>query len=106
MLGGTFLSLFTLNLVFYTAYSKQTKRLDMSLLLDVLFFRRGLDHTLVELNKVISLVGLSMFLIGFAAFAWWDRRKGIALLAQATLLLWTHSLYSVVLLPAVKTVFT
>jgi len=48
-----------LYLAFYTAYSKATKALDSALLWDVLYVRKSLDFTLVELNKVISLTGLT-----------------------------------------------
>ncbi len=53
--------LFTVSyLGLYTAYDKQTKSLKLSMLMDVLLFSKGLDHSLVQWNKVISLVGLSI----------------------------------------------
>lgn len=76
-----------LYLGFYTAYSKATKKLEFPLLWDVLLGRKGLDHTLVELNKAISLAGLTnlplAMLLGSYGLVW-----------HAMLLLWTHSCYS------------
>jgi len=50
---------------FYTAYSKSSKTLEFALLLDVFAFRKGIDHTLVELNKALSLAGLTVLLLAF-----------------------------------------
>ena len=41
-------------LAFYTAYDKHSKSLSSVGLLDVLLARKGIDHTLVQLNKVNS----------------------------------------------------
>jgi hypothetical protein len=79
-------------LAFYTAYSKANKTLELQLLIDVFTLAKGLDHTLVELNKAISLAGittLSMaFLPGFEGF-----KNDLLLSAMVTL--WTHSIYSI-----------
>jgi hypothetical protein len=76
----------------YTGYSKTAKRLDPAVLLEVLLVRKSLDHTLVELNKLISLVGLSAlclaFIPGLEGSRW-------GLLLHAMLLLWVHSAYSI-----------
>eukprot|EP00943_MAST-04B_sp_MAST-4B-sp1_P008286 g8286.t1 len=55
----------TLNLLFYTAYSKEDKNLQLKLLLDVLLIRKGIGHTLNELNKIIALSGLTLAAISF-----------------------------------------
>jgi hypothetical protein len=57
--GGVTASFFLL----YTAYDKNSKSLTSRNLVDLFLCRRGLDWTLVELNKTISLSGLSIFLI-------------------------------------------
>mmetsp|Transcript_17369 Transcript_17369/g.20854 ORF Transcript_17369/g.20854 Transcript_17369/m.20854 type:complete len:201 (-) Transcript_17369:60-662(-) len=76
---------------FYTAYNKKTKALSGSLLLDVLFVRRSLDFTLVELNKAISLAGLTLLCIAFAVGGV-DKEGTIR---HAMLMLWIHSIYSI-----------
>lgn len=45
-------------LAFYTGYSKAEKAYKPSLVWGVLTLKKGLNHTLVELNKQISLSGL------------------------------------------------
>jgi hypothetical protein len=78
-------------LLFYTAYSKMNKTLEPALLIKVLTMSEGLEHTLVEMNKAISLAGLTVlalaFCPGFDAMRW-------ELLWHAMVLLWTHSCYS------------
>jgi hypothetical protein len=44
----------------YTAWDKTEKRLQMSNVLDVVFFRKSTTHTLNELNKILSLTGLTI----------------------------------------------
>jgi hypothetical protein len=74
-----------------TAYSKMNKTLELELLVKVLTVSEGLEHTLVEMNKAISLAGLTVlalaFCPGFDAMRW-------ELLWHAMVLLWTHSCYS------------
>uniref|UniRef100_A0A7S3YM09 Uncharacterized protein n=1 Tax=Lotharella globosa TaxID=91324 RepID=A0A7S3YM09_9EUKA len=36
-----------------------------------------------------------MFILGVLSLAYWDRPTGITLLAQASFLLWVHSIYSI-----------
>lgn len=48
-------------LAFYTAYSKSEKRIKIGQLFDVLFFQKGLNHTMKEFNKVIALDALGFF---------------------------------------------
>jgi hypothetical protein len=78
-------------LLLYTAYSKMNKTLEPALLIKVLTMSEGLEHTLVEMNKAISLAGLTVlalaFCPGFDAMRW-------ELLWHAMVLLWTHSCYS------------
>ena len=75
----------------YTMYSKKEKRLHLPGLLDVLFVRRGLDHTLVELNKAISLAGLTT--LGLAYLPWFgEMRTGLVKISFGTLAV--HSAYS------------
>merc|ERR1711988_406041 len=61
------------------------------MLTDVLLVTESLDHTLVQLNKVISLVGLTCvtmaFCPGLDSIRW-------ELLWHSMLLLWVHSAYS------------
>jgi hypothetical protein len=78
-------------LIFYTAYSKTNKTLELELLIKVLTMSEGLEHTLLEMNKAISLAGLTVlalaFCPGFIGVRW-------ELLWHAMVMLWTHSCYS------------
>ena len=86
------LASFVSYILLYTAYSKASKQLEFGLLLDVFLLRKGIDHTLVELNKALSLAGLTLlcvaFLPGFEASRY-------ELLWSAMLQLWVHSVYSI-----------
>ena len=44
----------------YTAWDKGGRRLSMDCLLDVVLLRRGVEHSLVELNKVLALTGAAV----------------------------------------------
>ena len=103
------LSIFVSYLLLYTAYSKQTKKLEIELLLTVLLVRDSLDKTLVEYNKVLSrspmlssqisllrsqalsLSGLTLFCVawlpGLHEWRW-------GLIWSSMVQLWVHSLYS------------
>ena len=61
---GVFLSYIAL----YTAFDKKSKSLKPSLVLTILLWQGdgGLNHTLKELNKAISLAGLTILLLSFA----------------------------------------
>jgi hypothetical protein len=78
-------------LLFYTAYSKMNKTLELELLVKVLTVSEGLEHTLIEMNKAISLAGLTVLALafgpGFDSMRW-------ELLWHAMVLLWSHSCYS------------
>ena len=45
-------------LLTYTAWDKTEKKLRLTNVLDVVLARRGVAHTLVELNKILALAGL------------------------------------------------
>jgi len=81
-----------LYLVFYTGYNKLTKKLDIGLLLSVLLGRHGADFTLVELNKVSGLFGITLFALSFIPPF---REHQVGLLGNATLALWAHGTFSV-----------
>ncbi len=75
----------------YTGYDKKTKKLKPSNLKDLVTLNRGLDWTLVECNKAISLSGLTVFL---AAFMPPFEAQGKELLFQGMSMLWAHTAYS------------
>lgn len=75
----------------YTAYDKATKTLKLKNLHDLVTCGRGLDWTLVELNKAISLAGMTGMLMSFLP-ALKTQSKG--LMFSSMTLLWTHSIYS------------
>mmetsp|Transcript_7386 Transcript_7386/g.10268 ORF Transcript_7386/g.10268 Transcript_7386/m.10268 type:complete len:195 (+) Transcript_7386:61-645(+) len=82
---------FVLYLAFYTAYSKTNKQLELKQLLDVLLVRRGIDFTLVEYNKALSLAGLTNLALALLIVP-----LRASLIWQSMLMLWTHSLYSAI----------
>lgn len=92
-------------LCLYTAYSKQSKALELGLLLDTLLVRRNLTHTLLELNKAISLAGLTVLALAFAPGF---ELQAAALRLHALVLLVLHSalsfnkLYGSKLFPDIK----
>lgn len=89
-----------LNLSLYTAYDKQSKSLALPGLLDVLCLRKGVGHTLVELNKVAGLVGLTLLALAYAPLGglWLgtDGSAQTALLSHALGVLMLHSIYSAI----------
>ena len=74
-------------LVFYSAYDKRTGRISTSLLQDFVLARRGLEFTLLEMNKLVSLVGLTLLCLSII-FA------DAALLTRAEICTLTHSVFS------------
>merc|ERR1712224_553108 len=78
-------------LAFYTAYSKKTKKLEAADLIAVLTLSEGLDHTLVQMNKAISLNGLTVLVMAFLPGL--DNYR-YDLVWYAMLQLWVHSAYS------------
>lgn len=77
--------------VFYTGFSKDTKSLSWKNLSDFLLLGRGLDWTLVEFNKLISLAGLTTMLISFIPSF---KRQSRDLLWGSMMMLGVHSTYS------------
>eukprot|EP00123_Amoebidium_parasiticum_P019628 comp28285_c0_seq1/m.47193 comp28285_c0_seq1/g.47193 ORF comp28285_c0_seq1/g.47193 comp28285_c0_seq1/m.47193 type:complete len:209 (-) comp28285_c0_seq1:279-905(-) len=82
---------FAYYLFLYTAYCKTKKTLDFALLTEVLTVSKGVDHTLVQMNKVISLVGITILALAFLPMFSSMRYD---LLIHASYLLWTHTAYS------------
>ena len=78
-------------ILLYTAYDKASKTLKLKNLQDLVTCGRGLDWTLVEMNKAISLAGMTGMLMSFLP-AFNKQSKG--LMFSSMTLLWTHSIYS------------
>jgi len=78
-------------LLFYTAYDKITKSYRINLLLDVLLGNKGLDFTLVELNKALSLSAMTIMMVSFLPLF---QAVKYNLLWISMNLLWIHSGYS------------
>ena len=77
--------------LFYTAYDKTKKTLVISNLHDLVAARRGIDWSLVELNKAISLSGLTIMLTSFLP-QFTKRSKDLLWISMN--MLWAHSIYS------------
>jgi hypothetical protein len=75
-----------------TGYDKVKKTIVPALLIDYFTLRRGLDWTLVETNKLISLAGLTILLLSFLPLALF---QGSTLLIIAHSLITIHSFYSI-----------
>ena len=75
-------------LLLYTAYDKASRTLSVPLLLDTLLVRRNLTHTLLELNKAISLAGLTVLALAYLPS--FEAQSG-PLKLQALALLMAHS---------------
>lgn len=59
---------YVLNVAFYSAYDKKSGSLSLSLLEDIFLFRKQpspLQHFLIENNKVLALVGLTLIAAAF-----------------------------------------
>ena len=89
-------------LFFYTAYDKSTKALNFSILVTLFTCDRGVEWTLVELNKLISLAGLTILLLSFLPILQISFLRGVVdathhhdMLVCAMVMLWIHSLYSI-----------
>lgn len=76
---------------FYTAYDKKTKTLVLSNLSDLVTCKRGLDWSLVEANKALSLSGLTTMLLAYLPEC--EEMRG-DLLWISMVTLWGHSAYS------------
>mmetsp|Transcript_3987 Transcript_3987/g.11593 ORF Transcript_3987/g.11593 Transcript_3987/m.11593 type:complete len:117 (-) Transcript_3987:31-381(-) len=66
--AGVFGSVLAAYVLLYTAYSKQSKKLSLRQLLDVILVRVSLDNTLVELNKAVSLAGLTCLAFAYCPY--------------------------------------
>lgn len=88
ILGGSVAASY---LAFYTAFDKKTKTLQLSNVIDLFLCRRGLDWSLVEANKALSLSGLTTMMIAFLPEFERSRKE---LLWMSMLTLWGHSAYS------------
>ena len=76
----------------YTAYDKQKKTLVLKNLIDLVTLNRGLDWTLVELNKAISLAGMTGMLMSFLPVF---EKQSRGMLFTSMSMLWIHSIYSI-----------
>lgn len=85
---------FALNLAAYTAYDKATKTIVPGKLWDVLFFRKGLGHTVVEINKVLALSGLTVAAIAFLPVEAF-RKEQAGLLEYCLYSQVVHGIYSI-----------
>lgn len=78
-------------LAFYTAYDKTEQRIIPSLFVDLMLIRKGWDWTLKELNKAISLSGMTLMLMSFLPEMKSSQKD---LLWISMNMLWGHSVYS------------
>lgn len=76
---------------FYTAYDKKTKKLVFKNLTDLVTANRGLDWSLVEANKALSLTGLTTMLLAYLPELE-EQRRDLLYISMVTL--WGHSIYS------------
>lgn len=79
-------------LLFYTMYNKKEKRLVWSNLVNVLMLTHGLDYSLVEFNKAISLSGLCVMCLAFLPIF---ERDMYGLLLSGFIQLLVHTVYSI-----------
>jgi hypothetical protein len=77
--------------LFYTGYNSKTKILDRKLLYDFVALKRGKDWTLVELNKILSLTGLTTLLVSYLPPCQPIRRS---LMMTSMNMIWLHIMYS------------
>jgi len=81
----------------YTGYSKTTQSISFPLLVDVLLLRKGVLHSAVELNKVISLVAILMLGVSQSRTLVHLMSDGASSLLQYSLcLVVVHSIFSAV----------
>jgi hypothetical protein len=78
--------------LFYTAYDKTTQKLSLKLLLDVVLFRKGTEFSLKEINKVISLAGITGLLTAFYPELEYTASRELLFISMN--MLWAHSAYS------------
>ena len=77
-------------LMMYTGHDVKTNKLSLSLIFDVLLVRRSREFTLVELDALLSLSGLTVL-----GFAFWPRNKQNrhAFICHALYILLAHAAY-------------
>lgn len=85
-------------LCFYTGYDKQSRQLNVKQLLKILLFDNGIDATLVELNKAISLAGLTCLCLSFLIPHCFHMNNSVqyqnTLYFHSEIMLIVHSIYS------------
>eukprot|EP00043_Microstomoeca_roanoka_P022608 m.256749 g.256749 ORF g.256749 m.256749 type:complete len:195 (+) comp22510_c0_seq1:254-838(+) len=77
---------------FYTAYDKGTKKLTWKNIQCLFTQEKGVSWTLVEINKVLSLAGLTLMLLSFLPHL--GKALSHELHWTAIVMLWPHSVYS------------
>ena len=77
-------------LTLYTGHSEKSGKLSLALIFDVLLVRRSREFTLVELDALLSLSGLTVL-----GFAFWPRNKKYrhAFICHALYMLLAHAAY-------------
>ena len=75
----------------FAAYDKQKKTLVWRNLQDLVTCGRGVDWTLVEINKALSLSAITTMLVSFLPQF---ERVSKDLLSTSMVMLWAHSVYS------------
>lgn len=83
---------FVAYLLFYSMYDKKEKKLIPNNLVRILMCSDGYDKSLVEMNKAISLSGLSIFAMAFFPIF---RKEMRLLLWSASFQLSAHAIYSI-----------
>ena len=81
-------------LIFYSAYSKALKKLDFRLLSQIFLLEKGLDFTLVQLNKVIALTAISLASLAFCPGI--SSRLCQELLVVGLVHVFAHAIYSAI----------
>ena len=83
--------------IFYTGYDKANKSFAPINILDLILARRGIDWTLVEINKALSLSALTTMLISFlpsGVVGWSTENDQRTVLWISMNMLWVHAVYS------------
>ena len=62
------IAVFTSYILFYTMYSKQEKKLVPQSLVQLFTMQRGLNTFLIEMNKAISLSGITCLMLAFIPY--------------------------------------
>ena len=78
-------------IAFYTAYDKSSKKLTTKNLVDYFTLGRGLNWTLTETNKAISLSGLTTFMLAYLP-VFKSQSRDLTWISMN--MLWAHTAYS------------